>query len=257
MRRAVTLDEANMAALRAYVFEVEEVYTSLRGARPVVERSFRYEVNLLSGAMYWRLLERNGQPLSANDHEAEQARLKRHLELYGGGAQLDETAKSLYNWRRERQYLLEIPEAWQLRLAGTETVNDRACHILDFQPRSPYWPRHRFAHLLGRLRGRVWIDRQDFHWVRLQWETLRRTSYTLQQLPLGRLSLPYSPGVINEADLPAGTTQMFELTRLSGGPWVPVYFRSTKENSFRNEVRYSRFRRFTSESSLIYGEVVK
>ena len=257
MRRAVTLDESNMTALRAYVFEVEEVYTSLRGARQFVERSYRYEVNLLSGAMYWRLLERDGQPLSASDQEAERARLKRHLEVYGRGAPLDETAQSLYNWRRERQYLLEIPEAWQLRHAGFETVNGRDCHMVDFQPRHPYWPRHRFAHLLGRFHGRVWIDQQDSHWVRLRWEALRRTSYTLQQLPLGRLSLPYSPGVINEADLPTGTTQTFELTRLSGGPWVPLYFRSMKESSFRNEVRYSRFRRFTSESSLIYDEIVK
>jgi len=243
--------------MRAYAFDVEEAYTSLSGGRSVVERSFRYEVNLISGAMYWRLLERNGQPLSAGDQEGERARLKRHLELYGRGAQVDETEKSLYNWRRERQYLLEIPEAWQLRYGGVETVNERSCHVIDFQPRTPYWPRHRFSHLLGRLRGRVWVDQQDFHWVRLQWETLRRTTYSLQQLPLGRFSLPYSPGIINEADLPTGTVQSFELARLSDGTWVPVFFRSNKESSFRNEVRYSRFRRFTSESSLIYGEVLR
>ncbi len=253
LKPALALDEANMAALRRYVFQTEEVYEKYdREARALRRVSTHTaEVNLLGGRMYWRFTSRDGQPLSAAEEQAEQRRLREHLSQKRDG--FGSTNSSFEEWREERNYLRELPDALQWRIAGEETVQGRLCTVLEGEPKRTYRPRHRLAaSLLTNRRMRLWIDQEEAHWVRSRVESLDKLRYELQQMVLGRFSLPYSTGVLNRVNAPAGTVETAELRRLEDGTWVPHRIVMEKPDLFRSTVQYRNFRKFETEIKLEY-----
>jgi len=103
-----------------------------------------------------------------------------------------------YLKRRQRylKALEEIPEAFVFRLAGDETVNRRNCYVIEAHPKPGYSPRERYARLLTQIEGRLWIDKQSLHWVRLEAELLETFTFGWILLRIhkgGRVRLEQEP----------------------------------------------------------------
>jgi hypothetical protein len=221
LRRAIQHDEANLERFRQYVFTVtDQAYDRNR-----LDKAQSFEVNLISGDMYWRRLTLDQQPLSEDQVAVERERLRQHLRT--GSAR--STA-----WRKERLDLEALPVTHQVQYRGTARANGRDCHLLELKPRP------NIDHgIFSQAQMRLHIDREEFHWVSAEIEFLQRTGFHLRQLLLGRLSLPYSNG--------------FELARNEEGLWHPLSYRATFR-PFRSELYFADYRRFTSESNLLPQE---
>jgi len=233
---SITHDEDNFQLLRSYVFELYDVFRPARHLR----QSQAYEINLIGPGMYFRKTKLNDLPLSPADKQIEQKRLNIHL----GQAQNGEATAI---WRKERDLLALYLKTHEFKFKGEKKIDGRMTLILESKP-----PKSASADLafLTNANCRLLIDRETGHWVEAVCQVNKRTQFELNQLLLGRLSLPYSPGLINRGDMAAGSVFSFRLQRLEDGLWVPKSYRQER-TGFVSEMTFSNFRRFGSESQLL------
>jgi hypothetical protein len=135
--------------------------------------------------------------------------------------------------RREKfsKALREIPDAFIFRLAGEETLNSRPAFVIEATPRPGYQPVDRFSRLYTQVRGKLWIDRADFRWLKIEAELLDTVTFgwILVRIHAGsRVSL----------------TQL----RLDGGVWAP------EQVWYRVSMRVGLLKVFGTESEAKYGE---
>jgi hypothetical protein len=244
LRQAVILDEDNIAKLRQYVWKTEErAYRGKVGKGSLIRQQL-YEVNALSGELYWRKLQQNEKDLSGIEAASETARLRRHLATYK-----DQLARP-FDWRAERRFFDLLPNAHLVTYSGEDSIAGRPCHILTTKPRRAPALGHPLAFILESFRFKLWIDQAEFHWVRGEYEALETVQFTLHQLPLGRFSMPYSNQLVYQANMQKGSRVFFDLSRNPEGTWILNNHTIENRNSY-NQLRYFDFRKFTSESQLI------
>lgn len=234
--QSIVHDEANFQLLRSYVFEIHD---ESRASRLPTETQ-TYEVNLVGPGMYFRKLKTNDRELNEEEKALEQKRLRIHL---AQKAVSDQNAP----WRGEREILKSWLAMHRFSFKGARRVDGRAAVLLESKATEALPNSMAF---LSAARTRLTLDAETGHWIEAVFEIRRWTEYELHQLLMGRLSLPYSPGLINRGGLPAGSTLTIRLQRLEDGLWAPQFYRNERPG-FLSELTFSKFRKFTSESQLL------
>ncbi len=208
-------------------------------------RSRTYEVTMLDGTPYRRLIARDDKPLSPAEDRTEQQKLTGEMAQRRGETDA-ERAKRIAEWekkRREfREPLLEIPHAFNLRIAGEETVNGEETWIIEALPRPGYNPGKGFARFFPKVKGRFWISKRDYAWVKADAEVLDTISY----------------GFIL-ARLQKGSHLHFEQVRVHGDVWMPKLIEANaalrlalfKRMHTGYEITYEDYRKFEVESHLV------
>jgi hypothetical protein len=125
-----------------------------------------------------RLLERNGQPLTAEENEAERARLQSILdspEAFQRHVQRDDGSRSY-----AIELLRAMPHAmlWSY-VAGQPqlTASPGRTVVLDFIPDPKYKPASLIAEGLTGIAGRVWVDADSHCVVRIQGRILHQVNF--------------------------------------------------------------------------------
>jgi hypothetical protein len=244
--RSVKLDSDNYRIARNYTFVERNETRQLDGQGRLKERRvLTHDVTLLEGLPYLRLIARNDQPLPPAEEKKEREKLRKSIAERQKETP-DQRAKRLADWekkrREDREPLLEIPDAFDLRIAGEERVDGKDAWIIDATPRPGYRGRSRLARLFPKFKGRLWIDKQDYIWVKVDCEALDNISFGLF---LARLQ--------------KGARMTFEQTRVNDEVWLPK--RVTIELAARVlllkniraqvEVSYKDYRKFQSDSRLV------
>ena len=116
---------------------------------------------MILGSPYEHLLAVNGEPLTTDEEEAEQSKLRevtsqRRLESAGQRAQ--RIAK--YDKDRKRDHLLmdELAKAFDFRLLGQQKLGPYDVYVLKATPRAGYKPPNMEEQALTRMQGKLWID---------------------------------------------------------------------------------------------------
>jgi len=100
--------------------------------------------------------------------------------------------------------LKEMVDAFDFRLAGEAHVEGHDCWVLDAEPKPGYQPKSRETKVLTGMKGRLWVDKSQYQWVRVEAEVMRPvnmygffakvgpgTHFALEQAPVaGNLWLP-------------------------------------------------------------------
>ncbi len=234
--RAITHDSENFDLLRSYVFEI---YDRSQPTRLLLETQ-TYEVNLVGPGMYFRRTAHNDRPLSEQEQATESARLTAHL------AQPREPVESP-PWLRERALLETWLTTHKFQAKGEKLIDRRPAQVYDSRPPAKNPPEIAW---LTNAECRIAFDCETGHWIEANCQITRPTRFELFQLLFGRLTLPYSPGLVNRGDFPAETQLNFRLQRLPGGVWAPKHYRISRRG-YLSELTFSKFRKFTSESQLL------
>ena len=208
VRRSVELDRANDKIARQYTFLQRQDFRTLDGSGAVKSRNTAtYDITLLEGSPYRRLVSRNDKPLSPDEEKREQERLNRsiaertHETPEQRQRRLDD-AEARRN--RLRDELREIPEAFDFTLAGQERLYGSDVWVIDARPHPGYRPKYQLARFIGKVKGRLWISEQDYQWVKANFETLDTVS-------VGGIVLR----------LAKGSRVELEQTRVNGEVWLP------------------------------------
>ena len=160
-----------------------------------------YQVSMIDGSPYSRLVAVNGQDLPVDAQESE-ARKQAAEVLRRQNETADQHRKRVAQYERERrrdQLLLgEFTEAMDFSLAGSAMIDKHETYVLDAKPRPGYVPKSMETKVLTGMRGRLWVDHESFRWVKVEAEAFRPVSiegflarvepgtrFELEELPVG------------------------------------------------------------------------
>jgi len=169
-----------------------------------------YQVLMIEGSPYNKLIAINEQPLSASEAGAEQRKLQQEI----ARRQAESAArrqKRVGQYERERRQdhalMAEMAKAFDYQLIGEETVNGRRCFALVATPKPSYQPVSRETKVLKGMRGHLWVDTQDYQWVKVEAEVFRPVAFGLFI-----------------AHVNPGTKFVLEQKPVEGNLWLPSHF---------------------------------
>ncbi|MGC2465987.1 MAG: hypothetical protein WA517_12390 [Candidatus Acidiferrum sp.] len=154
---------------------------------------------LVNGIRFEQLMEHNGQlPTAEQQKKRDQdfERLKHETP--------EEHAERLRKDAENRAFLHVLLEAFDFRLIGEETVDGRPAYVLAAAPHLGYHATGKYGKLFSRVQGKLWIDKQDFGWVKVD----------------GEVTQTFSMGLF-VARVQRGSHIILEQTCLGDAVWVP------------------------------------
>jgi len=174
VRRANSAMQADWAAAPDFAFIQRDATTS-KG----VTTSKTHQVFMISGSDYYMPVAINDEPLPADRQKLELQRLDREVDRRNRQTPQEAQQRSeQYRKMRDQNGILlrEFTKAFDFTFAGEELTNGHATYVLQARPRAGYQPPNRTARVLTGMQGRLWIDKESFHWVKAEAEVLKSVS---------------------------------------------------------------------------------
>jgi hypothetical protein len=181
MRRAIELERQNRDNWIGYSYTERQHQREYDGSGKIKKETLRtFDVTIIDGSPYRRLVARNDQPLSPEERKHEADKQQFHAEERRKEPK-DKRDKRIAEWRRrqerQREPIHELADAFDLKLAGEETVNGRPAWIIDGTPRPGYKPKSTATSFLPKMKARFWIAKTGNQWLKLDAETMDTVSY--------------------------------------------------------------------------------
>jgi hypothetical protein len=183
VRRAAMNDMDNDQKQRSYTYIQRTLQKKLNGKGEVQSTEAKtHEIMVLYGEQVERLIEKNDQPLPAKDAEKEERRINDLTEKWKNESE-EKRTKRLEKHEKERNeeraFVEEIPNAFTFTQLPDEAMRGRDTFVIVADPKPGYEPRTRDAKFLTKFRFKVWVDKAEFQWVRLQAEATDTISWGL------------------------------------------------------------------------------
>jgi hypothetical protein len=246
VKRACEFDQKNADLVRNYTFLQRQVDSDLDGAGKPKRQDIRtWDVTILDGSPYHRLVARNDQPLSPAEQKQEEDKLRFSNEERRKETPEQRSAR-IADWDRKRQKqrepLKDLPDAFNFRLVGEETLNGGQAYVIDATPKPGYKPRSTATAFFPKVKARFWIDKAGYQWVKVDMETIDTISFGGFLLRLAK-----------------GGHLMIEQTHVRDEVWMPsrVKLEASARVVFVKGVRksldmtFSDYKKFQSDSRVI------
>lgn len=207
VHRSMAVNTADWKAQPAYSHREEDSKSKIdMSGRDRREESRAYEVMMIEGSPYYRLVGIDNEPLNREQEWQEQAKLTSEIARRQNEGAHDRQARvSKYQNERSEEHMLmqQMASAFNFRLAGEEHIEGTECYVLDAIPNPDYQPPVQRARVLTGMKGRLWIDKAHYHWVKVEAEVSSPvefglfiakvkpgTRFELDQAPVGDVWLP-------------------------------------------------------------------
>jgi len=161
----------------------------------------------LYGEQVQRLTEKDDKPLDAKDAAKEEEKIQKIINKRRDESENDRKKreeKEEKGREEDRKFVLEVADAYNFKLVGTELVGGREAWVIDGEPRPGFVPHMKQSKFLTKFRGRVWIDKSDFQLAKMDVECLDTISWGLFM-----------------ARIHKGSRFMLEQTRVNQEVWLP------------------------------------
>jgi len=175
-----------------------------------------YDVLMIDGSPYNKLIAVNDQQLSAKEQSEEERKLQREIRKRQSESHHERTRrieKYLKERNQDHAMMKEMAEAFHYSLVGEERLDGHQVWVLEATPRPGYVPHSRESRVLTGMQGMLWIDQATYQWVKVEAEVTRPVSF------FGFL-----------ARVGAGTKFLLEQAPVNAALWLPKHF-SMKVNA--------------------------
>ncbi len=169
-----------------------------------------YEVSMMLGSPYRRLIAINGYPLQGDAQSREMKKMQEALDKRKRESteeRQDRVSKYLKEKQQENLMMSEMTKALRFRLLGTQEFRGHQVYLFDAAPDPNYKPINAKAKVLTKMRGKLWIDAKSYHWVRVEAEV---------DEPV------YFEGFLARVD--PGTKFVLDKEPVEEGVWLPTHF---------------------------------
>ena len=205
IRRSVQTIEADWKQAPEYSF-VERDVEGKHHATPTIKT---YQVLMIDGSQYNRLIAMNDRPISSSEQAEEEKKLR--AEILRRGSESDRehhrrVARFLKERDQDHAMLKEMVDAFDFRPAGEANVEGHDCWVFDAEPKPGYQPKTRETKVLSGMKGKLWIDKSQYQWVRVQAEVM------------------HSVSMYGIAKVGPGTHFFLEQAPVAGNLWLPIHF---------------------------------
>lgn len=246
VRRSIDHDQTNWERAKAYTY-ISRSTIRERDSNGNVKKTEQAtnEILYLFGEPHERLLEKDGKPLPEAERRKEQDKLDK-LVAKRGAESADERRRRVEAYekkrREQREFAREVPDAYNFKLIGEEVINGRKAWVIDATPREDYKPKMWRAGMLKKFHGKMWIDQQEYQWVRLEGEAIDTVTFGLF---LARLA--------------KGSKIYFEQLRVNDEVWMPKQIKIDLDARIALlkrlvgdvDLRFDSFRKFQSDSRIV------
>jgi hypothetical protein len=238
LRRAEAKDLENDKRERDYTYLEREEQHHLDGHGKVKKIESRTsEVLEIYGEQVERLTAKDDKPLSAGEAKKEDDKIQKIIDKRKNESD-EGRRKRLEHEEKEREedrkFVLEVADAFNFRLIGSEAIDGRDAWVIEGEPRPGYEPKERNAKMLSKFKGRVWIDKADSQWVKLD------------VTAIDTLSIGFVLARIHK-----GTNFVVELTRVNDEVWLP------KRVQVHLDARVALFKSYDEDIDLTYRDYKK
>lgn len=196
---------------RDYTYIDREVEQKLNGAGQVKStESKTFEVMALYGEPVLRLVEKDDKPLSEKDAAKEEERIQKITAKRRDESEEERRKREAQTEKlrqKNREFVAEVADAYNFRMAGSEVLNGREVWVIDGEPRAGYEPKSKDAQMLPKFHGRLWIDKAELQLVKMDVEAIDTVSFGWV---LARVH--------------KGTRLVFERTRVNEEVWLPQHY---------------------------------
>ena len=138
-----------------------------------------FQVSMIDGSPYSRLVAVNEKPLSSEQQVQEQKKMD---EVSAERRNESQTARNhriaKYQKERQRDYSLmqELPTAFDFTLAGQQKLDGFDVYVFQATPRRGYHPPSFETRVLTGMKGQLWIDTKTYQWVKVEAEVIHPVS---------------------------------------------------------------------------------
>ncbi len=250
--RSISKDLTNWSLRKNYTYIIRKQEKRLDQHGAVKRtKSDAVEVSILYGEPYFRLVEKDGKPLEGDDARKEQEKLARFTAKRKNDTE-EQKAQHLADFEKkrakEREFLREVPEAYDLQLAGEATVDGKNTYLIEAEPRYGYRPRTEIGKYLPKIRGRIWIDKAEYQWVKVEAETTGAIAFGIFLFRLDK-----------------GARMEFEQARVNDEIWMPKRIHATGagrvglvvRGAYESDTLFENYRKFQSDSRIVSSSEVR
>jgi hypothetical protein len=210
LRVVADKDIENEKRLRDYTYVERDEERKLDGNGQVKSTEVKtYDVMELYGEQVQRLIEKDDKALDKKDAAKEEEKIQKVIDKRKDESEEARTKrehKAEKDREQDRKFVLEIADAYNFTLAGTESLGGREAWVIDGEPRPGFEPHMKESKFLSKFRGRVWIDKDDLQLAKMDVECLDNFSWGLF---LARFH--------------KGSRFMLEQTRVNDEVWLPLH----------------------------------
>jgi hypothetical protein len=244
--RALQFHERNDELARNYTFLRRTEIRALDGSGKVRHNDCKtHDITLLEGSPYTRLVARDDKPLPPKEEQQQQAELQRSIEQRRKETP-EQRQQRVAEWDRrrkaQREELKEVPEAYDFRLVGEETIEGEPAWIIEGTPRPGYKPKSKQAGYYKKLKGRIWITKSDYMPVKIEAESTDTIS-------MGAFVIRFQKGARFTVDI----------GKVNGEVWLPkhVWFTGdvrlllVKGMKVNTDIAFTNYKKFTAESRIV------
>lgn len=183
IRRAAERDIENEKQQRNYTYVERAEEHKLDGNGKVEStESKTYDVMDLYGEPVQRLIAKDDKPLLAKDAAKEEEKIQKLIDKRKDESDNDRRKrleKQDKQIEQDREFVKEVADAYNFRLVATENLRGRPAYVIDADPRPGFEPHQKDARFLPKFRFRVWIDKAEEEWVKLDIQCIDTVSVGL------------------------------------------------------------------------------
>jgi hypothetical protein len=231
-------DIENDKRLRDYTYVERDVEHKLDGKGQIKGTDTKtYEVMEIYGEQVQRLIEKNDRPLDAKDAGKEEEKIQKVVDKRKNESEEKRKQRERKEEKERedgRRFVHEVADAYNFHLIGTESLNGRDAWVIDANPRPGYEPHMKEAKFLPKFHGRVWIDKNEDQWAKMDIECIDTVS-------LGWFL----------ARVHKGSRIVIEQTRVNDEVWLP------KHIAVKVDVRVALLKDFNVEQEQTYRDYKK
>lgn len=183
LRVVAEKDLENDKRLRDYTYAERDVENKLDGKGEVKDTEIRtYDVLEIYGEQVRRLTQKDDKPLPEKEAAKEEEKIQKIIDKRKNESESDRRKreeKEEKDREEDRKFVLEIADAYNFKLVGSETLEGRDNWVIAGEPRPGYVPHMKDARYLPKFHGRVWIDKGDLQLAKMDVECLDTISLGL------------------------------------------------------------------------------
>ena len=238
LRLVADKDLENDQRQRDYTYTEREVEKWLDGKGQIKSTKVRtYEILEIYGEQLERLIEKDDKRLDAKEAAKEEGKIQKVMDKRKNESDSDRkkrAEKAEEEREEERKFVTEIADAYNFTLVGSQSLGGRDTWVIDGEPRPGFEPHLKYANLLPKIHGRVWIDQQDLQLAKMDVEAF-------DTLSLGGFLARFHKG----------THFILEQTRVNDEVWLPLHM------AFKTDVRLVLLKEFHVEDEQTFHDYKK
>ncbi|MGC2659727.1 MAG: hypothetical protein WA324_17345 [Bryobacteraceae bacterium] len=169
-----------------------------------------YQVTMIDGSPYNRLIEQNGHAISGQQEQDEQRKFEQAKSGRGSESASDRQRrinKYQQDRRRDNKMMQQLAVAFTFKLTGEHKLNGFDVYVLRATPKPGYQPPNMETQVLPGMNGELWIDEKSFDWVKVTAKVIKPVSIE---------------GFLAEVE--PGTRFELEKRPVGDGIWMPSHF---------------------------------